>query len=149
MSGYVVVDFTQILAGPYCTQLLADAGATVIKVEPPGGEFSRVRGHKRRNATGGVLSSYSAAVNRGKRSICLDLKNPTGLDLALKLIDRADVVIENFAPGAFAPTRNRLRRPACPAARAGHVFDQLVRRFRFGQGTREAKGSGHRRRIRE
>jgi CoA:oxalate CoA-transferase len=102
LSGYVVADFTQILAGPYCTQLLADAGATVIKVEPPGGEFSRVRGHKRRNDSGEVLSSYSAAVNRGKQSISLDLKNPAGLRLALSLIERSDVVIENFAPGAFA-----------------------------------------------
>ncbi len=101
LAGYVIADFTQILAGPYCTQLLADAGATVIKVEPPGGEFSRVRGHKRRNESGGVLSSYSAAVNRGKASICLDLKNPAGLRLALQLIERADVAIENFAPGAF------------------------------------------------
>ncbi len=112
LSGYVVIDFTQILAGPYCTQLLADAGATVIKVEPPGGEFSRVRGHKRRNATGGVLSSYSAAVNRGKRSICLDLKNP----------DRARLGAQAHRPGRrgdrelrarrVPPTRNRLRRPA-------------------------------------
>jgi crotonobetainyl-CoA:carnitine CoA-transferase CaiB-like acyl-CoA transferase len=101
LTGFVVVDFTQILAGPYCTQLLGEAGATVIKVEPPGGEFSRVRGHKRRNETG-VLSSYSAAVNRNKRSICLDLKKSAGRDIALLLIERADVVIENFAPGALA-----------------------------------------------
>jgi len=102
LTGYVVVDFSQILAGPYCTQLLAEAGATVLKVEPPGGEFGRVRGHKRRNNAGGVLSSYSAAVNRNKRSICLDLKTPAGRDIALLLTEQADVAIENFAPGVLA-----------------------------------------------
>ena len=101
LSGYVVLDFTQILAGPFCTQMFADAGATVIKVEPPGGEFSRTRGPKRVNDKGQIISSYSAAVNRGKRSICLDLKNPEGLRIAEQLVRQADVVIENFTPGVF------------------------------------------------
>ena len=101
LAGYVVLDFTQILAGPFTTQMFADAGATVIKVEPPGGEFSRIRGPKRTTAKGQIISSYSAAVNRGKRSICLDLKNPEGLRIAEQLIAQSDVVIENFTPGAF------------------------------------------------
>jgi crotonobetainyl-CoA:carnitine CoA-transferase CaiB-like acyl-CoA transferase len=100
LQGLKVLDFTQILAGPFCTQLLADAGATVIKVEPPGGEWSGTRGSIRTVADGAV-SSYRAAANRGKRSIALDLKNPRGLDLGRRLALGADVVVENFAPGAL------------------------------------------------
>ena len=96
-----VVDFTHILAGPYCTQLLADAGADIVKVEPPGGEFSRVRGPVRVGPDGAEVSSYNAAINRGKRSIVIDLKNAHGLDLARRLVADADVVVENFAPGAL------------------------------------------------
>lgn len=102
LAGVRVVDFTHILAGPFCTQFLADAGATVVKVEPPGGEYARIRGPRRVGPDGGELSSYNAAVNRGKRSIALDLKNPRGLQTALRLADTADVVVENFAPGALA-----------------------------------------------
>ena len=101
MDGITVVDFTQILAGPFCTQLLADAGATVLKVEPPGGEAGRKRGPRRFDAHGNSLSSYNAAVNRGKRSIVLDLKDPRGLEIALDLISKADVVVENFRPNVI------------------------------------------------
>jgi crotonobetainyl-CoA:carnitine CoA-transferase CaiB-like acyl-CoA transferase len=101
LDGVRVVDFTHILAGPYCTQLMADAGATVIKVEPPGGEWARVRGPRRVAGDGTTVSAYHAAVNRGKRSIALDLKHPLGLEVADQLIAGADVVIENFAPGAL------------------------------------------------
>lgn len=101
LAGVTVVDFTHILAGPYCTQLLADAGAYVIKIEPPWGEYARIRGPRRVGADGTELSSFNAAVNRGKNTIALDLKNPAGLELALNLISAADVVIENFAPGSL------------------------------------------------
>jgi crotonobetainyl-CoA:carnitine CoA-transferase CaiB-like acyl-CoA transferase len=101
LAGIKVVDLTHILAGPYCTQCLADAGATIIKVEPPGGEYARIRGPRRVGPDGTELSSYNAAVNRGKRSISLNLKNPAGLEVALRLIATADVVVENFAPGAL------------------------------------------------
>jgi crotonobetainyl-CoA:carnitine CoA-transferase CaiB-like acyl-CoA transferase len=102
LTGIRVVDLTHILAGPFATQLLADAGADVIKLEPPGGEFSRVRGPQRRGADGATLSSYSAAVNRGKRSIELDLKHPKAHAIAILLIEQADVLVENFAPGAVS-----------------------------------------------
>lgn len=102
LDGVRVVDFTHILAGPFCTQLLADAGATVIKVEPPAGEFARVRGQRRVGDDGTEVSSYSAAVNRGKRSIAIDLKNASGLEVARRLALSADVAVENFAPGALA-----------------------------------------------
>lgn len=114
LEGVRVVDFTHILAGPYCTQFLADAGANVVKVEPPAGEYARIRGPQRKGPDGTVVSSYNAAINRGKRSIALDLKNPLGLDLALKLVDSADIVVENFAPGALA--RLGLRFPELRAA---------------------------------
>jgi crotonobetainyl-CoA:carnitine CoA-transferase CaiB-like acyl-CoA transferase len=102
LAGVRVVDFTHILAGPFCTQFLADAGATVVKVEPPGGEYARIRGPRRVGPDGTEVSSYNAAINRGKRSIALDLKNPSGLATALRLVETADVVVENFAPGALA-----------------------------------------------
>jgi CoA:oxalate CoA-transferase len=101
LTGYVVLDLTQILAGPFCTQMLADAGATVIKVEPPGGEFARRRGPQRHSDSGQALSSFFAATNRGKQSVCLDLKNPEGVRIARELSAKADVVIENFRPGVL------------------------------------------------
>jgi crotonobetainyl-CoA:carnitine CoA-transferase CaiB-like acyl-CoA transferase len=101
LAGIRVLDLTHVLAGPFCTQLLADAGADVVKVEPPGGEFSRVRGSVRSGPDGAALSSYYAAVNRGKRNVVIDLKNAHGLDLARRLVATADVVVENFAPGSL------------------------------------------------
>jgi crotonobetainyl-CoA:carnitine CoA-transferase CaiB-like acyl-CoA transferase len=101
LSGIQVIDFTHILAGPFCTQLLADAGATVIKIEPPAGEWSRQRGPQRSGANGEKISSYFAGVNRGKQGITVDLKNPAGLDFARSLISTADVVVENFSPGTM------------------------------------------------
>ena len=102
LAGLRVVDFTHILAGPFCTQFMADAGATIVKVEPPNGEYARIRGPRRVGPDGTEVSSYNAAVNRGKRSIALNLKNPAGLGLARRLAASADVVVENFAPGALA-----------------------------------------------
>jgi crotonobetainyl-CoA:carnitine CoA-transferase CaiB-like acyl-CoA transferase len=110
-----VLDMTHILAGPFATQMMADAGANVIKLEPPGGEYSRIRGPQRPGPNGVTLSSYSAAVNRGKRSIELNLKNPRALELALRLIEKSDVLIENFAPGTVS--------------RMGLDFTDLRRRF--------------------
>lgn len=101
LHGVRVVDFTHTIAGPMCTQLLADAGADVIKIEPRQGEFTRIRGPRRPGPNGTELSSYNAAVNRGKRSIVLDLKNQRGLDLAHRLIETADVIVENFSPGVL------------------------------------------------
>jgi crotonobetainyl-CoA:carnitine CoA-transferase CaiB-like acyl-CoA transferase len=95
LTGLTVVDFSTFLAGPFCTQLLGDLGADVIKVEPPGGDSSRtipphfVAGE----------SLYYLSVNRNKRSVVVDLKTTEGRDLALSLIGAADVVVENFGPG--------------------------------------------------
>lgn len=95
LTGVRVLDLTHFVAGPWCTMLLADLGAEVIKIEPPGGEIGR--------GMGGVYTAGESAIflgfNRGKRSISLDLKQPEGLAAALQLVEQADVVVQNFRPG--------------------------------------------------
>ncbi len=95
LSGTTVLDLTWVLSGPYASMVLADLGADVIKVErPPWGDVGRSTapyvGHE---------SAYFFSVNRGKKSICLDLKSEAGRNLFLRLSDHADVVMENFTPG--------------------------------------------------
>jgi len=98
LSGIRVVDLTQILAGPYCTQALADAGADVIKVEEPSfGDATRGWGPPFIEGE----SAYFLSVNRGKRSLSLNLKDPRGRDVLWRLLDQADVLVENFRPGAL------------------------------------------------
>lgn len=97
LSGLVVADFSRVLAGPYCTMLLADLGAEVIKVESPSGDDTRHWVPPRR----GDVGTYYLSVNRNKRSIVLDLANPEDLEVARALSDRADVMIENFKPGGL------------------------------------------------
>ncbi|MBF6100942.1 CaiB/BaiF CoA transferase family protein [Nocardia cyriacigeorgica] len=94
LDGVRVVDLSRVLAGPYCTALLADAGADVVKVEAVSGEDARHLGPFRDGE-----SIYFTVLNRGKRSIALDLKSADGRDALLRLIEDADVVVENFRPG--------------------------------------------------
>ena len=94
LSGLRVLDFTRVVAGPCLTRVLADMGAEVIKVEPPGGDLLRT-GWPRR---GGIAVLF-AGQNAGKRFMALDLRNPSGVELALDLAERCDVVVENFRPG--------------------------------------------------
>ncbi|GAB5468345.1 MAG: hypothetical protein Kilf2KO_13750 [Rhodospirillales bacterium] len=96
LVGIKVLDLTQIYNGPYATFLMAMAGAEVIKVEPPGGEFLR-----RRDARSGAGVPF-AMLNACKRSISLNLKAERGRDLFLRLLEDADVVVENYAPGVMA-----------------------------------------------
>ena len=92
LAGLLVADFSRILAGPLCTQTLADLGADVVKVEQPGsGDDTRSWG-----------PTYYLGLNGGKRSIALDLKDPGDVELARELIRRADVVVESFRPGVMA-----------------------------------------------
>jgi crotonobetainyl-CoA:carnitine CoA-transferase CaiB-like acyl-CoA transferase len=99
LAGVRVVDLSRVLAGPYATMTLADLGADVLKIEhPAAGDETRTWGPP----FAGGESAYFLSVNRGKRSVALDLKDPEGLDLALELCARADVVIENFRPGGAA-----------------------------------------------
>jgi crotonobetainyl-CoA:carnitine CoA-transferase CaiB-like acyl-CoA transferase len=96
LAGVRVADFSRVLAGPYCTMVLADLGADVVKVERPGeGDEKRAWGPP---FVGGE-SAYYLSVNRNKRSVAIDLKNPDGHRLAIELCARSDVVIENFRPG--------------------------------------------------
>ena len=99
LNGIRVLDLTRILAGPYATMILGDLGADVIKVERPG-EGDGTRGTGPFWAEG--YSSYFTSINRSKRSITLDLAHPRGKKLALELVKRSDVLVENFIPGAMA-----------------------------------------------
>jgi len=98
LEGIVIVDLTRFAAGPYCTMLLADAGARVIKVEPPGGEIYRSEGPPVVAADGSVTGAYQLRFNRHKESIVLDLKTPAGRESLGALATRADVLVENFRP---------------------------------------------------
>lgn len=98
LNGVVVADFSRVLAGPYCTMLLADMGATVVKVESPTGDDTR--GYKPPSRDG--VGTYYLSVNRNKHSIVLDLRDPADLETAYEIIDAADVFIENFKPGGLA-----------------------------------------------
>ncbi len=105
LADILVADFSRVLAGPLCTQLLADAGARVIKVEEPGrGDETRRWGPPFLNG----VSAYFLAVNRNKESVAVDLKSDGGQKVARKLVARADVVVDNFLPSQR--TRLGLRR---------------------------------------
>jgi formyl-CoA transferase len=95
LEGIRVVDQTQVMAGPFCSMLLADMGAEVIKIEPPSGEH--MRGGELELAPG--VSASFLAVNRNKRSLTLDLKQPDGVAVLKKLAATADVLVENYRPG--------------------------------------------------
>ena len=94
LAGVRVLDFSKILAGPLCTQYLADLGADVLKVEPPGGDDTR-NWPPFAEGVGAIFT----AVNRNKRGIVLDLRKPSGLAIAHELARKADVVVESFGPG--------------------------------------------------
>src|SRR5882672_5329175 len=97
LSGLLVVSLEQAVAAPMCTCRLADAGARVIKVERPEGDFAR-----RYDDVVHGESAYFVWLNRGKESIVLDIKQPQDHALLQRLIDRADVFVQNLAPGAAA-----------------------------------------------
>jgi CoA:oxalate CoA-transferase len=97
LTGLVVLDLTRILSGPFCTMILADFGARVIKVESPGkGDDSRLIGPYVKDQ-----SAYFMSVNRGKQSMTLNLKNPEGRALLKELAARADILVENYRPGTM------------------------------------------------
>ena len=99
LDGFVVLDLTRVLSGPYCTMMLADLGARVIKIEQPGrGDDTRAWGPP----FAGSESAYFLSINRNKESVTLNLKDERGRELVMRLLERADVLIENFRPGAIA-----------------------------------------------
>lgn len=91
MKNIKVVDLSHALAGPFCTMLLADMGAEIIKIEHPHGDHFRAA----------ISGGYNAAVNRNKYGICLDLKKDAAKEVVRRLIKRGDVVMESFTPGTI------------------------------------------------
>ena len=98
LDGLIVADLSRVLAGPYCSMLLADLGATVIKVESPAGDDTRTW----MPPENGGVATYYQSINRSKRSIVLDFGDPDDVALAHELLRRADIAIENFRPGGLA-----------------------------------------------
>jgi CoA:oxalate CoA-transferase len=96
LAGIRVADFSRVLAGPFCARMLCDLGAEVIKIEPPDGDLSRRLGHRRAGVSG-----YYMQQNCGKANVSIDLKTTAGRDLAMRIIARCDVLIENFRPGVM------------------------------------------------
>ena len=94
LNGLLVIDMTRVLAGPYCSMVLSDLGARIIKIEPPNGDDSRKFGPMINNT-----SAYFSSLNRGKESIKLNLKTKNDKVILQKLLNHADVLIENFRPG--------------------------------------------------
>jgi crotonobetainyl-CoA:carnitine CoA-transferase CaiB-like acyl-CoA transferase len=119
LAGIRVLDFSHALAGPYCTMLLGDLGADVIKIEPPKGDHSRQWGPPFINGE----SSYFLSVNRNKRSVVLDLKRPAALRVAEELAMASDVVVENFKPGTM--TRLGLDADKLQGMKAGLVYASI------------------------
>lgn len=101
LHGVRVVDLTHALAGPYTTMLLSDLGADVLKVEPPQGDMSRSAGPTPPGDVAGGYGGYFQSVNRGKRSIMLDLKTDEGADMLRALVADADVLVENYSAGVM------------------------------------------------
>src|SRR2546426_9847623 len=96
LRGLRVIDVTQVMAGPFCSMILADLGADVIKIEPPLGDSTRTMP----GAVGTDSPSFNA-VNRGKRSIVVNLKTPRGVDVVKRLARSADILVENYRPGVM------------------------------------------------
>ena len=112
LDGYTVLDFTRVLSGPYCTMQLADAGARVIKIEQPGsGDDTRAWGPPFVNGE----SAYFLSINRNKESLTLDLKHEGATRILDRLLERADVLVENFRPGTMS--------------RLGLAYEQISKRF--------------------
>ncbi len=123
LAGIRVLDLSRVIAGPYCTMLMADLGADVVKIERPG------RGDDLRHWRGeGGMSPVFAAINRNKRSVALDLQQPEGARLALALAGRVDVLVENFLPGVAE--RLGLGYAAVSATNPGVVYASVTG---FGQ----------------
>ena len=119
--GLRVLDFGQGIASPYCAMLLGVYGADVIKVEPPEGDWSRFLG-----TTYGSHTTLSAVYNRGKRSLCLDMKHKDGIAIAQKLARECDVLIEGFRPGVAARLGLGYEEPVARQSRPDLSLDQRL-----------------------
>lgn len=101
LAGLRVLDLSQVLAGPFCTQMLADHGAEVIKIEPPDGDPARRFAPFRLDDAERAFGGYFQSINRGKKSVVLDLKSTADREAFLRLIDGADVLVENYRAGVM------------------------------------------------
>ena len=154
LSGLLVLDFTTLLPGPLATLMLAEAGAEVIKIERPGGEEMR-----RHPPVRGGDSVAFALLNRGKRSLVLDLKDRDDQARLAPLIARADILVEQFRPGVmerlglgYAAVRrdqsaprlllDQRLRPERPARRRGRARSQLHRQYRPARARTRARPTG-------
>ena len=139
LAGFRILDLTRLLPGPALSMHLADLGADVIKVEDTGdGDYMRGFPPLARNADGAAVNPAFENINRGKRSICLDLKTPQGRDLLLRLVDSADALIEGFRPGVM--DRLGVGWDALQARKAKLVFCSLTG---YGQTGPLALKAGH------
>ena len=153
-AGVRVLDLSRVLAGPYCTMVLADLGADVVKVErPEGGDETRTWGPP----FAGGEAAYFLSLNRGKRSVAIDLADPAGRDLALELCAGAQVVDRELQGGRGRPARRGLRERARPQSRRRLLLDHRLRvgaraarapRLRLRGAGRERAHVDHRRRGR-
>jgi crotonobetainyl-CoA:carnitine CoA-transferase CaiB-like acyl-CoA transferase len=134
LDGLLVADFSRILAGPYATMLLADLGADVIKVEGPGGDDTRTWQPPVRDG----VATYYLGVNRNKRSVALDLRDPADRAAGQELARRADVLIENFRPGGL--TRFGLDYDSVSAANPAVIYASISG---FGSGPKGAPLPGY------
>ncbi|HEX4035360.1 MAG TPA: CoA transferase [Solirubrobacteraceae bacterium] len=135
LEGLLVADFSRVLAGPLATMVLADLGAEVVKVERPEGDDTRAWGPPWASDSS---STYFQSVNRNKRSVVLDLRDEADLALARQLITRADVMVENFRPGALE--RLGIDEASLRSANEGLVWCSLTG---FGAGERGAAMPGY------
>ena len=103
LENLTVLDLTRVLAGPFCTMMLADMGANVIKIEvPKGGDDTRsYPPFRAKNLNGERESVYFANINRNKKGITLNLKAPEGKEIFKELVKKADIVVENYRPGVM------------------------------------------------
>ena len=131
LAGVKVVDLTSVVVGPICTRTLADQGAEVVKVEPPGGDLLRNLAQGSRNPG---MSGKFIQFNRNKRSICLDLKRPEGIEAMRRLVEGADVFVSNIRPSALA--RLGLDHPHLASANPRLIHCSIVA---FGSGGRYAE----------
>ncbi|MBV8782687.1 MAG: CoA transferase, partial [Gammaproteobacteria bacterium] len=138
LQGIRVLDLSRVLAGPWATQLLADFGADVVKVESPQGDDTRRWGPPWLADDAGGESAYFLSTNRGKRSITLDLAHPEGARLARALALQSDVLVENFKVGGLG--RFGLGYPELAAAHPGLIYCSITG---FGQDGPDAARPGY------
>lgn len=135
LENLTILDLTRVLAGPFCTMMLADMGANVIKIEVPGsGDDTRsYPPFREQNRNGERESLYFANINRNKKGITLNLKSPKGKALFKRLVEKADVVVENYRPGVMDKLGLGCTRRACSDMTSGPDGQRTMRASKLTQ----------------